>query len=518
MAQSIKNLSIGSKIRDSKGNEFTVIAKNHYGSNQVTLMHTNGFINMQMHDSYTRNSEYGLSEVHYYLCNAYLKTLQEELKDILITTEISYMDAISTSQYTKKTVQAKVFIPAYSEVVEDSGCDIGAGTKFINYFSYNDYATHTRTWTRTELYTMTGGIYSSHYYVVGQDMVMTAGDVYCDVIPFMNVPNTLLVSDSVSNGCYSLMFNVPPVIQTISGIQGNYGSVTDISYVAVDNDDAELTHYISFDNGTTFKQISPSRNGNVYTYSHVFNELNTYYCRIKVVDSAKNEVVSNAFTITVNAVAPTVNIVSVVDKVVTFKANCITSEISKVEILINGQNVKTFTNGFDFNIAHEIDRSKLNIGKNSIQIKATSQENLVGYASLEASKTKYNLPPVGTKVIIAGIEYTISSASENGSNQTYTLNTNLINQINQGDIVQVTQDSIRVLCAMSNLENVKDYKEMKLVKTKKLKGDLEGYVEEKYELQGEGRYSTVKLEMQRFNNNVATEILELQQYFDYIED
>ena len=59
---------------------------------------------------------------------------------------------------------------------------------------------------------------------------------------------------------------------------------------------------------------------------------------------------------------------------------------------------------------------------------------------------------------------------------------------------------------------------MKLVKTKKLKGDFEGYVEEKYELQGEGRYSTVKLEIQRFNNNVATEILELQQYFDYIED
>lgn len=518
MAQSIKNISIGSKIRDAKGNEFTVIAKNHYGSNQVTLMHTNGFINMQMHDSYTRNSEYGLSEVHYYLCNAYLKTLQEELKDILITTEISYMDAISTSQHTKKTVQAKVFIPAYSEVVEGSRSDIGAGTKFINYFSYNDYATHTRTWTRTELYTMTGGIYSSHYYVVGQDMVMTAGNVYCDVIPFMNVPNTLLVSDSVSNGCYSLMFNEPPVIQTISGIQGNYGSVTDISYVAIDNDDTELTHYISFDNGTKWQEIKPARNGNIYTYSHVFNELNTYYCRIKVVDSAKNEVVSNAFTITINAVAPTVNIVSVVDKVVTFKTNCITSEIAKVEILINGQNVKTFTSGFDFNLVYEIDRNNLNIGKNSIQIKATSQENLVGYANLEASKTKYNLPPIGTKVIIGGIEYSISNASEDGSNQTYTLNNNLVNQVKKGDIVQVTQDSVKVLCAMSNLENVKDYKEMKLVKTKKLKGDLEGYVEEKYELQGEGRYSTVKLEVQRFNNNVATEILELQQYFDYIED
>ena len=59
---------------------------------------------------------------------------------------------------------------------------------------------------------------------------------------------------------------------------------------------------------------------------------------------------------------------------------------------------------------------------------------------------------------------------------------------------------------------------MKLVKTSRLKGDLVAYVEEKSELQGEGRYSTVKLELQRFNNDVVTEILELQQYFDYIED
>ena len=517
MAQSIKNISIGSKIKDNKGNIFTVIAKNHYGSNQVTLMHTNAYINMPMHTSHNKNSEYGLSEVHYYLSNDYLKTLQEELKDSLLATQIYYNDAISTTQYTTKSLSAKAFIPAYSEIGDRSTFD-PQQVKFIDYFSNNNYATNSMTWTRTEKYEMTGGVYSSHYYITGSVGVQAAGNVYCDVIPFMNVSNSLLVSDKVSNGYYSFIFNEPPIIQNINSIDGNYGSTTNINYVAIDNDDAELTHYISFDNGTKWQEIKPTRSGNTYTYSHVFSELNTYYCRVKVVDSAKNEVVSNAFTITVNAVAPTVNIVSVVDKVVTFRANCITSEISKVEILINGQNVKTFTNGFDFNLVYEIDRSKLNIGKNSIQIKATSQENLVGYASLEASKTKYNLPPVGTKVIIGGIEYTISNASENGSNQTYTLSSNLINQINQGDIVQITQDSVKVLCAMSNLENVKDYKEMKLVKTKKLKGDLEGYVEEKYELQGEGRYSTVKLEMQRFNNNVATEILELQQYFDYIED
>ena len=58
----------------------------------------------------------------------------------------------------------------------------------------------------------------------------------------------------------------------------------------------------------------------------------------------------------------------------------------------------------------------------------------------------------------------------------------------------------------------------KLVKTKKLKGSLEGYIEEKYELESEGRYSTIKLELERFNSNVESEIIELQQYFDYMQD
>lgn len=517
MAKAIKNLSTGSRIRDNKGNEFVLVAHNHYGSNQVTLMHENLYTSLPMHETHNKNSNYATSEVHYYLNNQYLNTLQEDLKNRILVTNISYKDAISTSQNVAKTLTTKAFIPAYSELVEESVSDSPANTKFISYFKNNDYSTE-RTWTRTEYYMMTGGLYSSHYYTFGGVGVMNPGHVATAIKPFINVSNTLLVSDAVSNGYYSFIFNEPPVIQTINSIQGNYGSATNISYVAIDNDDTELTHYISFDNGYKWQEIKPTRNGNIYTYSHVFNELNTYYCRVKVVDSAKNEVVSNAFTITVNAVAPTVNIISVVDKVVTFKANCITSEVSKVEILINDEVVKTFTNGFDFNLVYEIDRSKLNVGKNSIQIKATSQENLVGYTNLEASKAKYNLPPIGTKVIIGGIEYSISDASEDGSNQTYTLNTNLINQINRGDIVQITQDSVKVLCAMSNLENVKDYKEMKLVKTKKLKGDLEGYIEEKYELQGEGRYSNIKLEMQRFSNNVATEILELQQYFDYMED
>ena len=512
MAQSIKNISIGSKIKDSNGNSFIVIARNHYSSNEVTLMSETVVGQMKMSQYSNPQIDYSTTDVAHYLNNEYLNSLDTNLSKAIKVTKVSYKDAISSTQSISKTVDTKVFIFSSTEVGLVNGTDGSS----IDYVANNRQTIFKEEcWTRTEYI-----INSNSWFdlVFDRYIYTNIANEYGGVLPVFNVDNSLLVSDDVTNGYYSFIFNEPPVIQNINNIVGNYGLTTNISYVATDNDDSELAHYISFDNGTKWQEIKPTRSGNIYTYSHVFNELNIYYCRVKVVDSAKNEVVSNAFTITVNAVAPTVNIVSVVDKVVTFKANCITSEVSKVEIIINGQNVKTFTSGFDFNLVYEIDRSKLNVGKNSIQIKATSQENLVGYANLEASKTKYNLPPVGTKVIIGGIEYSISNASEDESNQTYTLNNSLINQVKKGDIVQITQDSVKVLCAMSNLENVKDYKEMKLVKTKKLKGNLEGYIEEKYELQGEGRYSTVKLEMQRFNNNVATEILELQQYFDYMDD
>ena len=68
------------------------------------------------------------------------------------------------------------------------------------------------------------------------------------------------------------------------------------------------------------------------------------------------------------------------------------------------------------------------------------------------------------------------------------------------------------------MESKLDYKDMKLVKVKTLKGDLSGYIEEKYILEGEGRYSAIKLELEKFNNDVNTEISELQQMFDYLED
>ena len=80
------------------------------------------------------------------------------------------------------------------------------------------------------------------------------------------------------------------------------------------------------------------------------------------------------------------------------------------------------------------------------------------------------------------------------------------------------QDRVNIKCSLSNVSANKDFKDMKLVKSKILKGDFEGYIEEKYELEGEGRYSTIRLELERFNSSNENEIIELQQAFDYMED
>ena len=79
-------------------------------------------------------------------------------------------------------------------------------------------------------------------------------------------------------------------------------------------------------------------------------------------------------------------------------------------------------------------------------------------------------------------------------------------------------DNVNVKCSLSNMESKLDYKDMKLVKVKTLKGDLAGYIEEKYILEGEGRYSAIKLELEKFNSSVDVGVKELQQMFDYLED
>lgn len=521
MAQSIKNLAVGSKIQDSKGNRFIVVAHNHYATNQVTLLSEYFATELRMSSQTNTKITYPNTEVAYFLKYDYLPTLDDDLVANIQTTSIQYISSVTSTQSSYSNTSVKAFLLSLREL----GLDSFNNYKYkegnpMDYLVYNlnEVFDNTPFWTRTVAPSTSN--YKQCHMARGDGYVEAVypNTHYYPVFPAFNVDSSILVSDNVTNGYYRLSFNEPPVIQNISNINGNYGSATKIVYTATDVDDTKLTHYISLNNGDTWSKINPTKKGNVYTYSHVFNATGTYYCRIKVVDSAENATVSNGFTVTVNASSPTINIVSVVDKVITFKVNCLTHDISKVEILVNDSIVKTYSNGFNFNLVYELDKTLLNTGKNSIQIKATSTGNLYTYRDLEANKTTYNLPPVGTKVVINNQAYTITNAQQVGANQVYTLERNLESDISKGQEIRIEQDSVKVLCSLSNLEGKKDFKEMKLIKSKKLKGMFEGYVEEKYELESEGRYSAIKLETERFNNNVASEIIELQQYFDYTED
>lgn len=516
MAQSIRSLTPGSKVRDSKNNIFTVIAHNHYQSNETVLMASNIATTIQIHASASNGNTYENSEVDYYLTNTYPKTLDNALTSAVKETPIQVLNKVSNSQSSISTINRKYFtLSAYEMDYADSLDSVYTlGTK-IGYFN----STSKRIVGNKDYWTRMQSKDDHVYWIIESDGYISYRSYTqaFGVVPVFTVDN-VLVSDEVSNGCYSFIFNQPPVIPTIPNMVGNFGSATTIRYTATDSDDTNLTHYISFDNGGTWQLINPVRNSNIYTYSHVFNELGEYNARIKVVDGANNVVTSNLFIITVNATNPTVNIVSVVDKVVTFKVNCQTHNISKVEVLVNGSVKKTYTSGFDFNLVYEIDRTTLTASKNSVQIKATSSSNLTGTKDMEAVKTTYNLPPVGAKVEIGSDIYTITKATSSGSNHVYTLNNNLTSNVAKGAKIKITQDSVNVLCSLSNLENSKNFKQMKLVKSKKLKGQFEGYVEEKYELECEGRYSAIKLEGEIFNQNVSSDIRELQQYFDYLED
>lgn len=517
MAQSIKNLSLGVKIKDSKDNKFILIAKNHYGQNEVTLLSEDTY-RKRLSPSPSQDLNYPYTEVEYYLKNDYPRILDSQLASNVVLSTIPYYDCISVSQYDFKTHQCKYFILSAKEL----GANVTGVTSFpkeniMSYMNQNRREIYsTKTWTRTETKQTAG--FSLYVNVCDEYTYSTSINAYNDIRPSFNLIDSILVSDNVENGYYSFVFNQPPTIQTISNIKGNYGTPTTIEYTATDADDSQLNHYFSKDNGSTWEVIKPSRVGNRYSFGYLFKELADYNCRIKVVDGSDNETTSNMFLVGINSIAPSVNIVSVIDRVVTFKVSCVTDVVTKVEILINGAVKRTITSGFDFNLTHEINRADLNIGVNAIQIKATSSVNLVGTRGLEANKKAYNLPPAGTKVIIDNQNYSIVSATQNGTNQTYTLNRNLVSNVSVGSLIQVLQDYINVKCALSNTSTDKDYKNMKLVKTKSLKGAFDGYVEEKYELDGEGRYSTVMLEMERFNNDVASEIKELQQAFDYLED
>jgi hypothetical protein len=250
----------------------------------------------------------------------------------------------------------------------------------------------------------------------------------------------------------------------------------------------------------------------------VFNEIKNYYCKIKIVDSSGAYGESNMFTVFLEHSVPNINILGHDNLTFRFKATCVTSEINKIEIFINGSLRSTLTENLDFTQTYTIDKSLLTGAKNTVQVKATAKSGAIGTKGVEVRKATYNIPVVGSKVIINDNVYTVLSATKAGDNMILTLKEELVEKVLKGDVISILQDNINVKCSLSNIENDLNYKDMKLVKIKVLKGDFEGYIEEKYVLEDEGRYSAIKLELERFSEDVNVEVAELQQMFDYLED
>ena len=134
MAQSIRNLALGSRLIDNRGNKFIVIAKDHYAANEVTLLSETSSIKKAMHSIDYANIDYSISDLHYYLKNEYLKLLEVNLVNAVKVTKVPYSDCITASQFTDKYVDTKAFILSCKEIgISTSGMHKFANEKNIDY-------------------------------------------------------------------------------------------------------------------------------------------------------------------------------------------------------------------------------------------------------------------------------------------------------------------------------------------------------------------------------------------------
>lgn len=515
MAISISYLSAGSRLIDSYGQKYILIAQNHYGQGQATLWTEDCVRYMPCSTTMSGFSNYEDSEINTYLKNVFPQTIPNILRDYTLTTSVSYTDLVSKTISEFNTIDAKYFLLSCRELGDTEYQEAHGIIPYLTN-QFNRKASEIY-WTRTETdnagISLLVSITANGQYGYVHNPTREFG-----VRPAFNVSHELMVEDKKTNGYYKIIETVRPKVWNVSNLVGNYGGATTINYTVTNEGGLSLTHYFSKDDGLTWELIKPVQNGNNYYFNYVFNEIKTYYCRIKAVDEDGNYGTSNMFTVTLEHSIPNITILDHDKLTFRFKANCVTSEISKIEIYVNGNLKKTLTENLDFIQTYSIDKALLTSSKNSIQVKATSKSGSIGTKDLEARKTSHDVPVVGSKVIINDVVYTVESATKVGSNIALNLIEALEGKVLKGDAISILQDNINVKCSLSNAESTLNYKDMNLVKIKVLKGDFEGYIEEKYVLEGEGRYSAIKLELERFSEDVNVEVAELQQMFDYLED
>lgn len=522
MARSIAYLQAGAKIKDSTGQSYVVLAQNHFAEGQTTVWTEKTVTSMKYSDITQGYLNYEYSDINAYLKNTYPNTLGHTIKHYTVTTKLPFTDIISNALVENKYIESKYFLLSATELNNTSNSE--ANTRPINYLSSAlnrkcDLAYWTRTESSTYNSTLNTTVNMFSYVSANGNFghPVSVNSTY-GVRPAFNLSHELMIEDEVENGYYKIVEVIPPKISNVSNLIGNYASDTTINYEVINEEGHELTHYFSIDNGDTWQKITPTKNGDNYSFKYVFNEVKTHYCRIKVIDAINSSNTSNMFTVTVNHSVPNITILGHNNLDVRFKVNCVTSEITKIEIYVNDVLKKTITENLDFTQTYSIDKTLLTNSKNYVQIKATSQSGLIGTKDVEVRKTTHNIPAVGSKVVINSNVYTVESASKSGNNIVLNLVETLIEKVSKGDLISILQDNVNVKCSLSNIESKLDFKDMKLVKVKTLKGDLAGYIEEKYILEGEGRYSAIKLELEKFNSSIDVGVKELQQMFDYLED
>ena len=90
-----------------------------------------------------------------------------------------------------------------------------------------------------------------------------------------------------------------PIIGNIAAITASPGNPFDIVYTVTDGDGIR-SHELSLDNGVEYNVITPTSDGNTYTYNTSIANEGVYYCKLRVTDTLGNMAI-RSFSITVQS-------------------------------------------------------------------------------------------------------------------------------------------------------------------------------------------------------------------------
>ena len=134
--------------------------------------------------------------------------------------------------------------------------------------------------------------------VVSVDSALYYSKPYIDsVLDSYEARITALESGSSSGGGGGGDTGSNPVIGNIAAITATPGNPFDIVYTVTDSDGIR-SHELSLDNGTEYNTITPTSDGNTYTYNTSITEEGVYYCKLRVTDTLGNMAIKS-FSITV---------------------------------------------------------------------------------------------------------------------------------------------------------------------------------------------------------------------------